>query len=451
MKANKDERHFEVSHESLDILKGRIEEFFGKNGLAAPWFPDHYNWEHFQYHDIPQNIVVFGSFLRSFLESGLWPWSKSRIWCLCESVQRVLVQQMGLQEAQVAVIPRQLLFDQKWPSKTNLAAPLNFVYAGRMSASKGLRLLLEVYKVLDEQSGGACSLKFFGAFDEEYPENFGRRTGEECFKKEILSEIETRGNWTSPPVWGGKVAHDEWLKNIEDEVFLSLSNSYVEDFGVALAQALELGARAIVSEWGGHRDCPEAWSVPAEHLDFGLENKKLLRLKAMLIAELLMSKKLIKMDPIEVQTRPKLPEVITSLDLDKKRREFINKYGLSTLWTLRAGVGFFADTKAGGQFFQKYHDCFVGREVRFERVYLLSDVDTPNENNKEISAVCQHFQEVRANSVHFFSLRYAFRKEVLHYILKAKYVVLAIDEKITQQKAKEQLEAICPAPIEVIL
>jgi hypothetical protein len=447
MKANKDERHFEVSHESLDMLKNRIEELFQRNELDRPWFPDHYQWEHFKHEQKPQNIVVFGSFVRSFLESGLWPWRESRIWCLSETVKSVFVQQLGLDSQYVSVIPRHLLFKPLPAFKRELGESLSLIYAGRISASKGLILLLEVYKLLDEKSDGACQLQLYGAFDDEYSESFGRRKWEAKFEEYFLGEIKTH-EWKKPPCWYGKVSRNDWLKNTREKILISLSNLYVEDFGVSLAQIQEVGGRAIVSGWGGHRDASEVWRIPVEHLELGIENKKLLRLKASLIVNCLE-------DSFDSTRHSKadleLPKLASSKFLDEKRKEFISKVGLSALWIQRGNIGHFADTKAGGQFFLKYHECFAGGDIEFDTIYLLNDVDTPNENEKEVNAVCEHFYQHRPSSVHFFSIRYAFRKEVLNFILKANSVVLAIDEKQTQQKALEQLKAIREGAIEVII
>lgn len=433
MKTVRNERHFEPSHESLDILKGRIDDYFRRNHQKTPWYPDHQNWDLYDFNSQHQEIVLFGNFLRSFFESGIWPFEEMTFWCLSQRVKSVMVKLLGFPDDCVGILAREDLFQI---SKEKISSfNFNWVYAGRLSPSKNTKLLLLLYKLVDQNPQHKGSLELYGSFDDEISPNYGRRVQATSFEIEIKRWVNSQ-TWNNPPVFHGKLPSQDWMKSCEGKTFISLSNFMMEDFGVSTAQVQEKGLFQILSDWGGHAEIQNnCLKIPNAYLSAGLEDEELLKIKAQEILSYLLSHpNSHEIKPIP----PTIPKKLSRQELDQIRAKFVNKWGLSVLWSLRAGFAHFTDTDTGSLFFSEYNDLFSDNKNRYKTVYILNEFDGPKNIQTEIKAVLK-FTSSQSDlaPVYFINSRYMFKKDQLKIILAADLVVFVLKDEFKEKCYKQ--------------
>lgn len=432
MKSNRQEKHHEACYRSLKVLREQVEAFFHRKGMTNLWFPDDPEWDKVIIKkDEVYDVIFFGNFLRDFLESGLWPFTKVRLWCLSSVVQGYLEKELMQEHFHVGLIGRNDLFPLPETKKdSNLA----LVYAGRISESKNIALLLEVYHQLDQCPELEASLDLFGEVDDEVSENYGRRVHEVSFSQR-LKKIVSEKTWNKPPVFHGVKSPEEWLEFASNKTFISLSDFYAEDFGVAVAQAQSRGIPVIVSHWGGHIDVDQAHlKVPAELLSFGIEEIDLLRLKAQRIASFILSPM-----ALEKSSRgsEKQSSIIDLSELAQCRNRLAQQWGTSLLWSQRVGLDYYADHDRGALFIQKYNDAMAGGEVSFETVFIMTDVDRAQIVQSEWDHCQKYLLDFETKSFHCISERDLFKKDQLEVCQRAQKIVYLGQNALAKAKLQE--------------
>lgn len=214
----------------------------------TPWFPGPFRVPH----EIPDgeilDVVLFGDYLEQIVNFGQWPMRKGyRIWVLCQSVRSVLVELLGFNSLDIAVIPRDVLLP---PARTIKPFPrfdssFTLIYSGRFVSNKNFDLFLRVASSLQTEYGFENMRVKASGF---YP--FIERELSAAFSFLIL-----KLNWIEPPEILTHLGPQNWMDdNNEDTVLMTLSKHRREDFGVSLAQARQAGWPCVVSNWGGHKD-----------------------------------------------------------------------------------------------------------------------------------------------------------------------------------------------------
>lgn len=419
MKANRQEKHHEPCYRSLEVLKEQVESYFEKQGTRFLWFPDDPDWDKIVIkEDEVYDVVFFGNFLRGFLESGLWPFKRVRLWCLSSVVQKYLETHMLGGQFKVGLIERKDLFPIEVKPKS---ASLKLLYAGRISESKNIPLLLAVYHQLDQHPELGASLDLFGEFDDEISENYGRRVHTYAFRERLEKWIASK-KWNNAPSFHGPKKTEEWLDFAINKTFITLSDYYAEDFGVAVAQAQVRGIPVIVSEWGGHIDVEQAYlKIPAELLCFGIEDESLLQMKAQKISDFIRF-------PGEIKEQQKNKQegevsVISVEELAKCRNEMSRKWGTTLLWSQRVGLGYLADHDRGASFVQKYNDSMSGGEISFEVIFIFTDIDRGELNKQEWEKCHKFLLENPKRNLHFLSERDLFKKDQLEVCQRTSQIV----------------------------
>lgn len=443
VKTVREEKSIEYSDTSIRILSDRLDKYFVEQGLDIPWYPDNYSAQKNLLNLPVQNIVLFGGFFKSFLESGNWPIDSAvRFWCLSSRVQKIFQEVLGCGDNFISLIPRYDLFTKKVLStKKN---KLNLVYAGRLSESKNTKLLLAVYNELEKLSSIECSLDLFGFFDDGYSYNYGRRKRDVSYELELKNYINKKTWIKAPKIHGWKESR-EWLEESKDKTFITLSEFVCEDFGVAIAEAQENGMPIIVSDWGGHGDVNgRVLKIPYLLLNHGVESEQILEIKAKVIARYILDN-LQKLNTPEPESSEKfhIPRIISISELDQIRRQLIKNLGMDLLFTHRIGFDFYADTEAGSRFFSKYNKIFGNKKQNEDAIFILNDIDGPNEIAEEIQRAEKICFNETLHDVDFISLRYLFRLENLERIVLAKRLFISHDF-VRHENIFKRLEEIRP-------
>lgn len=265
----------ERSQASLSILQQKVEDFFlqtrAKNQEGNLWFADCPSLS--KSTEAVTDVILFGSFLRRILESGNWPFSEVRLWCLSPSVKQVLNGLFGLRDDEVAVIPREELFPQSAIIKPfpDLNKPWTLVFSGRLSPTKNLETFLVVGYFLQKFFSPELRLVLQGEFQDDLDPLCDRLRGDnyQSYIKSIVSSLD----WTHVPQFLSAAKNNPWYQDHKlNPVFASFSLFSAEDFGVSVAEARMQGWPVILSDWGGQRDVqgdsvikcsahaiPEAW------------------------------------------------------------------------------------------------------------------------------------------------------------------------------------------------
>lgn len=120
------------------------------------------------------------------------------------------------------------------------------VYAGRISLQKNVEPLLRIWSQF--QYGTNVKLVIAGSFDDLGAPMTGIREPLNGSFHRFHRELEDTG-----AIYAGSLAREDMagLYNAAD-AYVSLSLHHDEDFGLAPAEALCTGARALLSDWGGY-------------------------------------------------------------------------------------------------------------------------------------------------------------------------------------------------------
>lgn len=348
-------------HTSMSILKERVESFFETHpelGSQARFYPDivdpKQNSEGAYNESEVLDVIHFGDSVKKFFHSGLYTKSKIRFWCLSSVFKKINDDLYG--KDIFNVIDREELFPvttAKLPSEK----PWDLVFAGRLSRQKNiLGLIHTVYHL--QKLGRPCVLHLFGDFDQQFHEHFGRYQFND-YETEVRALIEEL-DWVFKPIIHGHVSEGNWLDHdFDNPVFITLSNNFCEDFGVAVAEAGERGWPVILSDFGAHKDVISQAQIrvpvgfiPSSHFQKNI----CVELSKLCATNIINSSfgEFKKSNPQRQVTSIELSEV------DNARRKLIEKVGPSVHLLMRERLDDFAETSAGRIFIRMILDALEG-------------------------------------------------------------------------------------------
>ena len=313
---------------SIDILIAKCTEWFHRQEISGTlWFAD--SSQPFPYqNDETLNIVLFGGFLKRFLESGNWDFSNAKFWVLSHSVRDVLSQLLGLGYDHIGVIPRYELFPVNPVLNTfpSLQETTTFVFAGRISNVKNIKMLLETVSSLQTNQNCPVQLALIGNYDNQIHLDQGRFDHVD-YQSDIENLIQ-KLPWKVPPSLHAKVGSEQWPRmSFKNPIYVNLSTFMCEDFDVSTAQAQSLGWPCLVSDWGGHQEVigSNVIKVPPSSIAHDHEPNEVRQIKATALAKSLCDSFLQKTQRV---SGPGLinPQALSQGELDSCRRSFISKY-----------------------------------------------------------------------------------------------------------------------------
>jgi hypothetical protein len=354
---------------SIDILGKRCRDWFSARSISGPvWFAD--DTAAFPTavsgptsEAPPVNVVLFGGFLRRFLQSETWNAPNVRLWVISEASRRVLGEMMEIEPSHIGLIPRYELFPQGPDPRPfpPWSRPLTLVFAGRISPVKNIEALLGTVWHLQTEHKLPVTLRLIGEFDNQpHPEAGRGKTGEYRAKIEELIE---KLPWHQRPRLEPKSAPDEWYKkDFENPVLTNFSTFLCEDFDVSLAQAQSLGWPALITAWGGHLDAVGEglqW-LPPQFVGRSYESEESIMRKSQDLARHALTRP--SAIPPRAGGRLSLtPMAMTAEQLSGKRRRLIQTIGPEAYLLSVRGLHSFAETEAGRQVLRRYAQSFAER------------------------------------------------------------------------------------------
>jgi len=157
----------------------------------------------------------------------------------------------GLDEAKVRVIPHGIPLPKERPTfPPVVAGKVKFYYVGRICYVKGIHTLLEAFHSV---ANPAIELHLIGGA---------------ANKQEVryMSGLKKRYSTDKRIVWHGKIAPEAIYGATRNYHVSSSSSSYVEAFGLNIAEALALGKPVLATRSGGGeaqiKDGVNGWLVP---------------------------------------------------------------------------------------------------------------------------------------------------------------------------------------------
>lgn len=174
--------------------------------------------------------------LRPLLTPAVFPWrSDDSFLCLCRR-DLVLIEHT-IPGAHAVALP--------WLHAPHLpphqgGEVKRLVYAGRLSSTKNLKVLIEAYRLLKEKLTAPPPLYIVGP--------------DENHRQELQTPLDSI-------IWLDNLREDEWKNFIQQEnsIYLNASTSMDENHGIAPREWLLAGHRALLSDWGGHADLAKLW------------------------------------------------------------------------------------------------------------------------------------------------------------------------------------------------
>ncbi|MEQ1878831.1 MAG: hypothetical protein ABL958_19480, partial [Bdellovibrionia bacterium] len=192
----------------------------------------------------PLDVVLMGDFLDQLLKIDEWPERDFRIWVLGTASRDVLVRLLGFPVENIGVIPRYELY----PRSPN---PLPFpdgskewtlVYGGRVVSPKNIDFAIRVLSYLQTELRQPVRMQVFGNVSKQVRLNFHELESYAANYGDKLKEISSSLPLTHPPEFHSALSSDAWLQAAgPNPVCLSLSTYHMEDCGVSVAQAQQLG------------------------------------------------------------------------------------------------------------------------------------------------------------------------------------------------------------------
>lgn len=369
------DKNFEdLCYKSISFLEERVAAYLNNEfNIENPWFVDSIGGT--LEHSIieREEIVLFGSFLQRFLESGCWEFKEARFWVLSKQVKNILVELVGISSDYIRVIPREAIVHQKSLKKINKDKEINLVYSGRLSESKNLISVIYTAYYLQKAKGFNFNLSLFGDFD-NVSSIYSTKEDIFNFKKEVLTIIEEL-DWETEPLFMGELGTDEWIKKLPDNsILINFSNYICEDFGVSVAQALEAGIPCILSDWGGFIDYKEPGflKIPINLISDEVGNNRLLKPRAKKISELILNKWDVK-DNKKIESKKEEFIYFNKKELDEIRSKFIQRWGYESLFLLRGQANKFFALEKGKRFFKIFTELFSTNKSEMpDKIILIS-------------------------------------------------------------------------------
>jgi radical SAM protein with 4Fe4S-binding SPASM domain len=246
----------EICKTSINLLVEKISAWFNsKSPDPILWFPDATNTSPSKVENKVVDIILFGNFFRRVSECKEWP-KHFRIWVLCQASKETLLHFFNFKDEEISIIPRYELWginENAKPFLQNVNSDFDLVYSGRISAVKNIELAVLVAFNLQTLFNYPLTLHLIGPFDNLGLQQFGQAYADD-YKSRVLELINSL-NWIRPPVIHAPTAPNVWpLLPFVNPILINFSTFMMEDFGVSVAQAQEMGWPCILSDWGAHKD-----------------------------------------------------------------------------------------------------------------------------------------------------------------------------------------------------
>ena len=426
MKIHEKDVFFDVCHTSIEFLKNRCRSFFEKNSIPGPiWFVDEVApFESFPANNEVVNVVFFGNFFKRFFESGNWPFARMRFWCLSSVVKEAMSTLFHIDSSYISVIPRNDLVASSL-SITPSGLGKTWIYAGRISATKNIEMLLLTVNALQTIYQYPIQLYLFGEYDDATHAESGRWSGVEYDK--IISGILEEYEWIKKPqIIHGK-GPNEWFRGDFDQpVFVSLSTFLCEDFAVSLAQSQALGWPSIVSDWGAHQEgIGYIHPVHPARIGQSHEHFSMIQLKSRALAKYFHQ----NASGWKLKTKPNssdltLPATMEVSFLDTLRRNFIIEWGPDIQHIYREGLDAFSYTPIGQRFFDIYGCLFSGVTPSIPQLVLTTNFYAHEQDAKLILDYCNDFVGESLQDLLFFPLNESLSLKHLTLLHQAKEIII---------------------------
>lgn len=166
----------------------------------------------------------------------------------------------GLAQDKLTVLPHGIPMPSFAPQVPDVEkGALKFFYVGRICYVKGLHVLLEAFHLLKEQQ---VEMHLIGGAG-----NKGER--------KYMAALQQRYADDHRIVWHGKVKPEEVYENVKN--FHASSSSYLESFGLNIAESLAMGKPVVATRCGGAEmqieEGMNGWLVPSN--DIGAMRRKM--------------------------------------------------------------------------------------------------------------------------------------------------------------------------------
>ncbi len=157
----------------------------------------------------------------------------------------------GLPADKLVVVPHGIPMPDFQPQVPDVAhGPLRFFYVGRICYVKGLHVLLEAFHQLKESQ---VEMHLIG----------GASRKEE---RRYMAALQKRYAQDPRIIWHGKVRPEEVYDNVKNFHASSSSSSYLESFGLNIAESLAMGKPVLATRCGGAEmqieEGVNGWLVP---------------------------------------------------------------------------------------------------------------------------------------------------------------------------------------------
>jgi glycosyltransferase involved in cell wall biosynthesis len=343
------------------MIRKALENFFSNDSFVVM---DHFNpfrWSELLIADAcgqKPNLVLQGGVLAQLANCQSWPVRNMRLWVLSQAMKNLLITIYGLEEREIGVIPRYTLFPLRAQFCYSKHAPLNFIYAGRITPEKGVLHLLHFVSRLQMTTALDASLTLCGDLMSTAPPNSSWSSISKAEWGRTVSQTLQQLPWKKKPQIVSGLGPTEWINlKRKNPIYINFSQSTHEDFGVSLAQAQALGWPAVLSSWGAHLDTIGTIRIA----NFSIESRG----KKIATEATEMAKDFEKYWCLKTQARPVLDHSIGKLPdaIDIRRLVFLNDK-VNTQYpnfSIAAKVGFkdYSHTVAGKKLFLRWQQILA--------------------------------------------------------------------------------------------
>ncbi len=394
----------------------------------------------------PIDIVLFGSFIQRFLETGNLPSGDYRFWALSSAVKKVYTDLLGFPAESISIIPRNSLFPLG-EEKHLTGDTFDLVHAGRISPVKNMEMFLLFAYYLQKDHQVKCRPVLFGDFDDIQHDHHGRILQKDYrhFIQTICSSLE----WDIEPKFMGLYPSNEWSqhKELNSPVYCTFSTYSKEDFGVSVAQAQANGWPLILSAWGGHLDCSgqNIYKIPLERIGESIDELVVIKGKARALARDFVSSKESFISSGVVEP-PQLPAPLSVSQLDQIRRKVVSKWGNEIQYITRQMTDHYADSQKGLLFFQQFNKLFSIQCDSPKTILILHDFNLelynkPDEYLKKIEQLAFEISSLKSH-LEIMVSRDVTKKAALAKLMKSQQILLINDEYAN--KTQNALSLIIP-------
>ncbi|OUR93629.1 hypothetical protein A9Q84_19360 [Halobacteriovorax marinus] len=407
---------------SIDILKERVSSYLKTIGVDNLYFPD--ADDNFPTSTEATNVVLFGGYLKRFLESGCWCFDKMHFWVLSSSVKEVLISLCNLPENTISVIEREKIFDVKPTAEVDLTGEVDLVYAGRLSRVKNIELLVQTVFYLQSIHNCQVRLNIIGSFEDESHDYWGYFT-ETSYENEIVKLINELDWKYAKPIVHTHVNWEEWpKKEFNKPHYISLSSFLSEDFAVSVAQAEEAQWPCILSNWGAHRDVSGALLLPMNFIVPFLKKNVLSDIYAKRLAHFIFKNQTNQNKPLILKKNDQV-EYLKIEDLDRLRRNFVKTWG-SEILSLSSNEGWKFAASEKGQIFYRTLVSNLGHFIERANIVLIQEgLNEITSISKELSTLFHNIDELEGFDV--LSATEVLQKQYMKKLMTSENIFLTFD------------------------